>query len=574
MKSPTNKCFLFALLFFSATTLSAQVTGLPGIEESLKKDALENLNPKQFEQIKTIPVDNVVNGKLYRVGPGDVLSLFVSTWGQEATLIVSPENTLHHQHLGELAINGKTLAQVKDTLVQILKKKVPSAQVALSLRQPRSVFISVAGNVIAPSTYTLPASMRVSSVLKLANQLPQNLVLPQDEVARIRRMQEYTNQSKSTEGFLKTASYSARNIVVLHKDGSSSEVDLEKASVEPQSDLDPYVREGDEIFVPAEPPSFPTISISGGVRRPAIVAFKEGDKASFLLKLGFGPKNKNSGEVSLIQPFDRGKLTLHVDSAFNLLGQDFELQPGSTITVEERRENVPQQQGVVTVSGEVKRPGSYVIEPNKTKVKDVIEMAGGFTSEAYLPLAQIRRRESPPLLSSGFRNNIYERFQYSNLTLNDTLRYVLDMSYRKPIVSADFVELFEKNSSRDNVSLQDGDQILVPKNPRRVYVYGQVMKPGYVEYQPGKTMDWYIEQAGGYAENAAQSRSRIIKGNNNMWIEGDETVSVEAGDEIYVPRPPDIPRTDEIQSYSIIVNAIGIAVSVTLAIISFIRYSP
>ena len=55
-----------------------------------------------------------------------------------------------------------------------------------------------------------------------------------------------------------------------------------------------------------------------------------------------------------------------------------------------------------------------------------------------------------------------------------------------------------------------------------------------------------------------------------MWVENDEAV-VQPGDEVYVPRPPDIPAAVEIQEVAVIA-AIVASVSVLIAtVLTFFR---
>ncbi len=221
---------------------------------------------------------------------------------------------------------------------------------------------------------------------------------------------------------------------------------------------------------------------------------------------------------------------------------------------------------VVSIRGQVKNPGIYPITYGTTRLKDVVSDAGGFTSKAYLPLAYIIRRQDKIDAYVDHRREYYTAFQYSDLTIEDTSRFSIDMMLKKPIVSCDFAKAFFENSEIDNVLLRDGDVIVVPDNPGYVYVYGQVNHPGYVEFREGQNMEWYIEKAGGYAKGATKNRARIIRGKSRVWTEGDSETFVLAGDEVYVPRPPDIPQGLEWQKYGTIASL----VSVTFAVIGTI----
>ncbi|MBK9249417.1 MAG: SLBB domain-containing protein [Ignavibacteria bacterium] len=255
------------------------------------------------------------------------------------------------------------------------------------------------------------------------------------------------------------------------------------------------------------------------------------------------------------------KRQLKTDDKLQLLEPDFELQPGSAIIAERDAYNVQIKQGIIEVTGNVKSPGAYSIEHNSTRLREVIDQAGGFTDDAYLPLAYILRREY--VKNSIEEDNVSERaLQYTDLVPEDTARFIHHTKDRRPLVSCDMAAAFNRKSEVDNVLMQDGDVIVVPNNPQRVFVYGQVNKPGYMAYTPGKTMEWYIEQAGGFATGADKSLARIIKGRTKVWSIGGDNIFIESGDEIYAPPPTVKPIGYEIQNYTLLVTAIGALVGV------------
>ena len=103
-------------------------------------------------------------------------------------------------------------------------------------------------------------------------------------------------------------------------------------------------------------------------------------------------------------------------------------------------------------------------------------------------------------------------------------------------------------------------------------MFGQVKNPGVIEYVPNKTIEWYIDQAGGCAAGAKIKRARIIRSNTKVWEEGvDETVVVNAGDEIYVPRAPDIPPSLELQKWAAISGMLGTLAGIISLIVSAIK---
>jgi protein involved in polysaccharide export with SLBB domain len=199
----------------------------------------------------------------------------------------------------------------------------------------------------------------------------------------------------------------------------------------------------------------------------------------------------------------------------------------------------------------VHSPGAYAITSGVTRLADLVKRAGGLTGEAYLPLSTVERRPVKSFSAHASEAEIMRNFQYTTLTPEDTLRYKLDESMRRPFVACDFTAALENASESDNVRLQDGDVVTLAANPRNIFVFGQVNKPGFIEAAhlegQDKFADWYVRAAGGFAPNADTSRVRIIKGRNRLWVEPftvnaagrKEYARLEAGDQIYVPRIPD-----------------------------------
>ncbi|MBI3258747.1 MAG: SLBB domain-containing protein [Ignavibacteriae bacterium] len=557
--------FIILIGIIGISSMFAQQTGGAGGSstadiEKMMQAAATPINPDALKT-EALPVDNIISPQLYHIGPSDVLAVQILAGASvEYLLSVTPENSILLPRIGEVSLNGKTLSQAKDTIIAIIQKRNSNAVVSVTLRKPRLCYVTIKGNVLSPGMYSFPASMKVSTAIKLANQEgPSGAAATQTSRSKPPISEADKLLFKSSASGL--SSFVARNITVLHSDGTSETADLEKAIAMGNAAADPLIRESDEIYVPFEASSNATIAITGAVRSPQIVSYKKGDKASLLLKLSRGAsENARANSVFLVQNGERR--ALKTDANLNLTEPDIELQAGSVIVVEkENQQTGMRQQGIVEVTGNVKLPGSYIVESNVTKLTDVIEQAGGFTNEAYLPLSYILRREREFQTTEQKGNQILQGLQYTDLVPEDTSRFILHNKERRPLVSCDFVAAFNRKSDTDNVVLQDGDVIVVPANPQRVFVYGQVNKPGYLAYTPNKTMEWYIAQAGGFAAGADKSLARIVKGRTKVWSFGGEDNIVQSGDEIYAPPPTQKPIGYELQGYTLLVSAIGAVVS-------------
>jgi protein involved in polysaccharide export with SLBB domain len=374
----------------------------------------------------------------------------------------------------------------------------------------------------------------------------------------------------SGSGVAGISSFASRNVKVLHKDGSSSLADLEKATALNDQNYDPYIREGDIIIVPYSLEAYPQVSISGAVIRPIVVPFKKGDKASMLLRFGYGLLDNADLGNTYLYLSDGTKKQLSIDTNLNLIGEDYVLESGSNIIVGYKDKEINKGFGVVAVRGEVQNPGTYLVTEQKSRLKDVIKMAGGFTEKAYLPISYIIRGDEQNSTPTNPRRRINEYFRNSPLVLEDTTRFYADIIEKMPFVSVDFNACFNNNSEKDNVSLEDGDLIVISSNPGKVYVFGKVNRPGYIDFVEGKSLAWYIEQAGGYGIGADKKRASIIRANTKSWITGDEERIVYAGDEVYVPSPPSYPPSVEQARYSLyisILNALITLISITISIL-------
>lgn len=561
---------LFLQLVYVPSHAQSSATAQPGLDiKSLFESSSSSLKSELLDDGK-FAVDNIINPDFYKIGPGDILSLMILPIpAAEQPIAVTPENTVMIPRLGVVSVKGKTLTQARDTIISILKQRNPNATVSLSLRKARLVYVTVNGDVRYPGVFAFPASTRVSTVVRMAQQRSPggNINDPVNKTENFAN-KEHNRLLERANG-LGLNPYSTRNIRVFHNDGTADRVDFERARFNAEGNDDPTVREGDEIYVPIAPSSYPTISISGAVRRPIVLAYREGDKASFLLKAGMG-LNENadpSGVEGIGQNSTKQTFSLNTKGE---LSNDVDINPGYTIVVGEKQKSITSNSlGVIEIIGEVQKPGTYPITVNQTRLKDIVEKAGGFGSEAYLPLAYILQRDQEYHETRKEEGRNYLR--HSDLGTEDTARFLMHNERKLPITSCDFSRCFsDKNPSEtDNVFLHDGDIIVIPKNPKRVFVYGQVKNPGYIPYTPGKNAEWYVQAAGGFSAGAQESMMRIIKGRTKVWIEPEDEIMLESGDALYVPPPSQNPPGYTVQFFATVATLATSAIFLFTSLLNF-----
>jgi protein involved in polysaccharide export with SLBB domain len=568
---------LMLALAFTFNSGIAQVTKgeNPFDTETKLQDNLSKSLGDQLTSSELIPTGNVVVPNHYYIGPGDVFSLTITPiLPYPIVATISPSTILTIPRFGDISLNGLTITQAQDSIQKFLQTRNKDLKCVLSLVKPRMCLVTVKGNVIFPNIYSIPASYQISTAINYANKVNPDKI-PGNEVNAITKYNEQVREREKlfiSSRIAPNANYYSRNVLVLNNNGNASNVDIEKSKVLNNPEFNPYVKEGDEIIVPFEFNDFPTISISGEINRPITLPYHSGDKASLLLKFGYGftpNADLNNIKLYIIADNQQKEIPLNIDNNGNLIGQDYDLTPGSVIIVGSKALPQNTQISTVAVYGEVHKPGIYVITEDKTRIKDVISEAGGFTQNAHLPLAKIYRFDKNAQFTMDIKRDFNESFQYSNLTLEDTTRFLIDMEYPKNYVSCDFDKLYNENNENFNVTLKNGDIVFIPKHPNQVYVYGQVKNPGYVEYVPNKTLEYYVQKAGGYSDGAEINRSRIIRGRNLIWDKPDDNVFVNAGDQVYIPRYQDIPVWLEIQkygTYAAIVGTIGSIINLLYSI--------
>lgn len=73
-----------------------------------------------------------------------------------------------------------------------------------------------------------------------------------------------------------------------------------------------------------------------------------------------------------------------------------------------------------------------------------------------------------------------------------------------------------KPGSSADIVLCEGDVIEIPEYNNTVRISGAVMYPNTVSFEDGKTLKYYIEQAGGYGFRAKKSKAYIVYMNGQV----------------------------------------------------------
>jgi protein involved in polysaccharide export with SLBB domain len=491
---------------------------IPGLfdPEAMKQDLVDL-------RLITPPLEQAIDPETYIVGPGDNLLVSVADLLPGYALTVTPEGLLVIPTVGELSVNGLTLAEVKRQVETRARPRYRTGEISTILLYPRQFRITVSGAVNSPGQIVATPVDRVSEVLYLANRLTD----------------VHNRLAASDPGYvLPSARASDRNIEIRRTDGATVRVDLRRYLATGRLADNPYLMDGDIVYVPVRNVEGGTVALSGAVSLPGVYEYAEGDRLGTILDLAGGltdSADRTRVEISRLHPEPDGSArteTVSADLTRGPAALDIPVRPRDRIFV--RTAAGTYASHAVTVKGEVRYPGPYPIQPDGLPLSRLIDLAGGFTEDAFLAGAKVLRPLNPAENPDLER---LARLRMSRIGSQEIADFETQIGFRQQAVVADFPRLFEQQDEKADVVLRHGDVVVVPSKNETVHVMGQVAHPGQIPYEPGRDLNYYIEEAGGFGNHARRSHIQIIKAETNAWLSPDQT-PIEIGDMIWVPRKP------------------------------------
>lgn len=207
----------------------------------------------------------------------------------------------------------------------------------------------------------------------------------------------------------------------------------------------------------------------------------------------------------------------------------FTLKPYDRIYV--RKSPAYQPPKSVVIEGEVLYGGEYQLPKKSARLSDLVEMAGGVTPFAYIKGAQLVRK---------MNREEYERKQSALSLAARSVKDSIDILSLNTSdhfnVGINLEQALANPGSDADLVLREDDELLIPQYNNTVNISGCVMSPNTVSYTDNKRVKFYIEQAGGFSQNA-RKRSCYIVYMNGQIRRGKLNRSdvVEPGCQIIVP---------------------------------------
>lgn len=338
------------------------------------------------------------------------------------------------------------------------------------------------------------------------------------------------------------------------------------------------------------------IQILGEVKRPGTYPYAAGMTPEELILIAGGlQESANLKDIEIarrLEDSDSGTLSdiittsINPDLSFN--PNAISLAPFDQVIVRKRANFTMQR--LVSVEGQVNSPGLFAIQTSVDRISDLVKRAGGVNQFAYTKGAtlirkteffnteseQVRRqknlealrvllRENPnnpeaqeELLIRLFRDLPKEKAEKKDSIANDAKRESLDqIAAETPGLAVKFKEteavainlekILANPGSEEDLVLEEGDILNVPKLLQTVRMRGDVVYPTTLRHEQGRGLQFYINGAGGFDRRANRKQTYVVYANGAVkrtkgFFGVRSYPAVEPGAEVIIPsKGPKVP---------------------------------
>jgi polysaccharide biosynthesis/export protein len=353
----------------------------------------------------------------------------------------------------------------------------------------------------------------------------------------------------------------------------------------------PAIQDGDFIRVASVSTQIENaVTLSGAVRNPGPYEYRPGMRLLDLL---------TTDQVLVDSHLDRAELVRTDPMTYETTIQPFNPRAvfqGKEENVELRRldkivvATQVRPPRMVSIQGEVKRPGTYTVESGE-RLSSVIKRAGGVTSRAFpqglvVVRESVRKAQQAELdkFVSGQKQRLLVEaasltagavgtVQGSQMQNPDVVAVQLRMQaldqiasrvqIGRVVVKIESIDALEK--TEDDLALEDGDQVTVPQRPQTVTVIGAVRNPANLIHRDDLDAEDYIRQAGGFTQDANRKDTYIIRADGSSAGGYAKVRTMSVGDTIIVPEETE-PKTRPLPLWQAIAGIVGSAALVAASI--------
>lgn len=335
------------------------------------------------------------------------------------------------------------------------------------------------------------------------------------------------------------------NRAVMHRE--KEDLTLEVLAIDIKGIMDGTVadiplRKNDVLYIPSKKDmeGERTLSIVGEVHYPGTYVYADNTTIEDLvLQAGGMTEAASTAKVNVYRRVRNSQSmasddTLTETFSFSLRdgfvvdgAQGFILQPYDQVVV--RRSPSYTNQMNVRVDGYVNFAGFYAMTDKNYKLSDLIKDAGGLDKYGYAKGARLERlmteeermQQEASLRAAQialYEESMQKEGNSFNLERADSIMMMkMDLGYTFP-VAIDLEEALKHPGGTDDIVLREGDRLVVPRYISTVKVTGDVMYPISMNYKKGESLNYYIEHAGGYGDNARKKRVYAVYMNGAVEV--------------------------------------------------------
>jgi|KBSSwiS6_1023812.scaffolds.fasta_scaffold03349_1 protein involved in polysaccharide export with SLBB domain len=408
--------------------------------------------------------------------------------------------------------------------------------------------VIISGAVFKPGPYALDNGMTLKQLIFKAQGLKEDVYTGRAIVVRTR--EDYTKEYISVE--LKQILTGENNGILMKKEDSvhvASIFDLRDTTI---------------------------VSINGAVRKPGPYRYEDGlSLKSLILKAdGFSDNatgkdieiSRRKRDIAINKPGSEIVEIIRVDNDKELSGADTELKPFDIITVKE--DPFYKKQISVKISGEVMMPAVYTLQSREERISSLISRAGGLLYTANINGAKLVRKKKEVVDTTEIKRLLESVVQD---TLSKTKTEVIAKPTTDVAINLDYI--LKHPGSGDDITLEESDELIIPRINNTVNVSGEVFKPLDIMYETNKSMKDYISDAGGFTPSGKKNKAFVIYANGrSAKIRKPLGIfksypKIYPGSSIFVPEKPKKENQLDIAKAGIFMSAIA-AVITAVALIA------
>ena len=362
-------------------------------------------------------------------------------------------------------------------------------------------------------------------------------------------------------GALPNAFTSRGFISRLKSDSTTELISFDLKAILNKTSPDIFLKREDVVTIPSifDLRDEYTVSINGEVRSGG--DFPYADKMTvedLIVKAGGFTAGASPGRIEIARRINDSDpnlknspvsqtFNINVDDQFKINSSSFVLQPFDVVSVY----SLPgyEKQRTVKIEGEVFYPGPYTITTKDEKISDLIKRAGGLTASADIEGGRLKRIDKLGIDVEKSKTDLNEvsqervdRLTHIQKTLQDSTSNVFDQ-LRNDYVGIDLGKILANPGSNDDLILEEGDVLRIPKKQQLVKVNGEVLFPSSVVFTNVKTLNDFVHNAGGFAPDALKRRAYVVYANGTVrsthsFLFIKNYPEIRPGSEIVIPKRP------------------------------------